>query len=89
MALGAETRQVRNMIVRQGMRLASAGIAIGMAAALALTRLLANFLFGVKSWDPLVFTVVPVVLGAVALLAVWLPAVRATRIDPVSALRSE
>jgi putative ABC transport system permease protein len=89
MALGAETRQVRNMIVRQGMRLASAGIAIGMAAALGLTRLLANFLFGVKSWDPLVFTVVPLVLGAVALLAVWLPAVRATRIDPVSALRSE
>jgi putative ABC transport system permease protein len=89
MALGAGTRQVRNMIVRQGMRMASAGIAIGMAAALGLTRLLANFLFGVQSWDPLVFTVVPLLLGAVALLAVWLPAVRATRIDPVSALRSE
>ena len=89
MALGAEHRDVRNMIVGQGMGLASIGIALGMAAAFGLTRLLAGFLFGVRQWDPMVFTVVPIVLGGVTLLAVWLPARRATRIDPLDALRYE
>lgn len=89
LALGAETSNVRNMVVAQGMRLAGIGIAIGFASSLGLTRLLADFLFGVKPWDPLTFTLVPLILGAVALLAVWLPARRATRIDPVTALRSE
>jgi len=89
LALGAESSNVRNMVIAQGMRLAGVGIAIGFASSLGLTRLLADFLFGVKPWDPLVFTLVPVILGAVALLAVWLPARRATRIDPVIALRSE
>lgn len=89
MALGAETSQVRNMIVLQGMRLAATGVALGLAAAFGLTRLLANFLFGVQTWDPLVFTMVPLLLVLVALAAVWLPAMRATRIDPVNALRSE
>jgi putative ABC transport system permease protein len=89
MALGAETRDVRNMIVLQGMRLTLIGVAIGITAAFGLTRVIANFLFGVKTWDPLVFTVVPVLLSLVALFAVWMPAIRATRIDPVSALRSE
>jgi len=60
-----------------------------MAAAVGLTRLLERFLFGVKAWDALVFVTVPVVLTAVALLAVWTPAVRAARIDPVEALRCE
>jgi putative ABC transport system permease protein len=89
MALGAETSDVRNMMVMQGMRLALIGIAIGIGAAFGLTRLIASFLFGVKTWDPLVFTIVPILLSSVALFAVWLPAMRATRIDPVSALRSE
>lgn len=89
MALGAESAAVRNMIVLQGMRLALAGVVIGMLAASALTRLIAAFLFGVKPWDPMVFTAAPAVLTAVALLAVWIPALRATRIDPVAALRCE
>jgi predicted permease len=89
MALGAEAGGVRNMIVLQGMRLVWIGAIIGLAAAFGLTRLIASFLFGVKAWDPLVFTVVPVVLMAVALFAVWLPALRATHIDPLDALRYE
>jgi predicted permease len=89
MALGAATSDVRNMIVLHGMRLTLIGVAIGIAAAFGLTRVIANFLFGVKTWDPLVFTLVPVLLSLVALFAVWMPAIRATRIDPVSALRSE
>jgi ABC-type antimicrobial peptide transport system permease subunit len=80
---------VRNAIVMRGMRLALAGVVIGEAAAFGLTRLLANFLFGVKTWDPLVFTTVPLLLSAMALLAVWIPALRATRNDPVTALRCE
>jgi predicted permease len=89
MALGAEAGSVRNMIVLQGMRLVWIGAIIGLAAAFGLTRLIASFLFGVKAWDPLVFTMVPVVLMAVALFAVWLPARRATHIDPLDALRYE
>jgi len=89
LALGAESSNVRNMVIAQGMRLACIGIAIGIASALGLTRLLAGFLFGVKPWDPLAFTLVPALLGAVALFAVWLPARRATRIDPITALRCE
>ena len=89
MALGAAAGHVRNMLVWQGMRLALGGVAVGMAAAVGLTRLLERFLFGVKAWDALVFVTVPVVLTAVALLAVWTPAVRAARIDPVEALRCE
>jgi ABC-type antimicrobial peptide transport system permease subunit len=77
------------MIVLQGMRLVWIGAAIGLAAAFGLTRLIASFLFGVKAWDPLVFTVVPLILMVVALFAVWLPARRATHIDPLDALRYE
>jgi ABC-type antimicrobial peptide transport system permease subunit len=64
-------------------------VAIGIGAALILTRLIAAFLFGVKDKDPMVFTSVAVLLTAVSLLAVWIPARRATRIDPVIALRYE
>lgn len=80
---------MRNLVIFQGMLLALIGVAIGIAAAFGLTRFLASFLFGVQTWDPVVFTAVPVLLTAVALLAVWLPARRATRIDPVDALRYE
>jgi putative ABC transport system permease protein len=89
LALGAETGSVRNMVVFQGMRLALAGVVAGIGAAFGLTRLIATFLFGVSDKDPAVFVAVPVLLTLVSLLAVWLPARRATRIDPVIALRYE
>ena len=89
MALGAQAPNIRNMVVRQGMVLAGIGVIIGIGGALGLVRLLAGFLFGVKAWDPAAFVVTPVLLSAVALLAVWIPAYRATRVDPVTALRSE
>lgn len=89
MALGADRAQIRNLVVWQGMRLAIAGVLLGVAAAFGLTRFLASFLYGVKSWDPLAFVTVPVVLSAVALLSVWFPAMRASRLDPQQALRME
>ena len=89
MALGAGAAALRGMIVRQGMLLAFVGIALGLAAAYGLTRLLTAFLFGVKPVDPLVFAAVPVVLALVSLAAIWVPASRATRVDPALALRRE
>ncbi|HTR35742.1 MAG TPA: ABC transporter permease [Bryobacteraceae bacterium] len=89
LALGAEMAQVRNMVILQGMRLAALGIAIGLASSFGLSRLIASFLFGVKPHDPLAFTLAPAVITVVALVAVWLPARRATLVDPVTALRSE
>lgn len=89
MALGAQSGNVQNLVVFQGMRLAIVGVVVGTAAASGLTRLIANQLFGVKPWDPFVFAGIPVLLSAVALFAVWIPARRATRIDPVEALRYE
>ena len=87
MALGADSDRVRKMVVFEGMRLAIAGVLIGAAGAFGLARLITSFLFGVKPWDPLVFTAVPVLLVAVAFLAVWIPARRAARIHPLDALR--
>ncbi len=89
MALGADRSTIRKLVVWQGMRLALVGVVLGVGAAFGLTRLIASFLFGVKSWDPLVFVSVPVILSAVALLAVWLPATRAAKLDPMQALRVE
>ncbi|MDE3168227.1 MAG: ABC transporter permease [Acidobacteriota bacterium] len=89
LALGAGQDAVRTMVVWQGMRLALLGVAAGVGAAFALTRLLSAFLFGVKERDPAAFLNVAAALAAVSLLAVWLPARRATRIDPVVALRYE
>ncbi|MGH9742981.1 MAG: ABC transporter permease, partial [Candidatus Acidiferrum sp.] len=89
LALGANSKQVRNMIVMQGMRLALLGVGIGILAALGLSRLIASLLFDVKTWDPVVFTIVPFLLSLVALLAVGVPALRATRVDPLVALRYE
>jgi len=89
LALGADGARVKNMVVAQGMRLALAGVVVGVAASFALTRFIASFLFGVAAWDPLVFVSVPLVLGAVAFVAVWWPARRASRVDPLSALRYE
>jgi putative ABC transport system permease protein len=89
MALGADRSTIRNLVVWQGMRLAIVGLVLGVGAAFWLTRFLASFLFGVKAWDPLVFVSVPLILAAVALLAVWLPAGRASRLNPMNALRVE
>ena len=88
-ALGADMRRVRNMVLGQGMTVVLAGIATGLASAFGLTRVIASFLFGVTSRDPLVFVVVPLVLTFIALVGVWLPARRAARVDPVVALRTE
>lgn len=88
-ALGADRSKIRKLVVWHGMRLALIGVVAGAAASLALTRLIATFLFGVKPWDPAVFISVPLILIAVALVAVWLPAARASAVDPIQALRAE
>ena len=89
MALGAKASSLRNMVVRQGMMLAVTGVVIGMGGALWLAHFLTSFLFGVKAWDPAAFIATPLLLSAVALLAVWIPARRATRVNPITALRFE
>jgi putative ABC transport system permease protein len=89
MALGASTHNVLGMVLRQALLLISAGLAIGLAGALGLTRVLTNFLFGVKPIDVPTFAGVSLVLTLVALLATYLPALRATRVDPMEALRHE
>ena len=89
LALGADSHTVRNMIIRQGMGFALVGVALGLASALGLTRVIASSLFGVTPRDPLVFVTVPLLLSAVAFFGVWLPARRAARVDPLVALRYE
>ena len=89
MALGADRSTIRNLVVLHGMKLTLVGVVVGVASAFGLTRLMASLLFGVKSWDPAVFITVPVILALVALVAVWLPATRASRLDPMQALRVE
>jgi putative ABC transport system permease protein len=88
MALGAQRRRVVGLVVRQGMLLALLGVAAGLAAALAVTRVLTRLLFGVSATDPGVFASVALLLAFVALLAAYLPARRASRVDPMVALRS-
>jgi predicted permease len=89
MALGAPRGNVFGMVLAQGARLAGLGIVIGLGAALAVTRLLASFLYGVQPADPFTFAAVSAILTVVALLACYLPARRATRVDPIIALRHE
>jgi predicted lysophospholipase L1 biosynthesis ABC-type transport system permease subunit len=89
LALGADTGRLRNMVVRQGMTLAVIGVSIGLIASSGLTRVLISMLFGVEPLDPLVFAGIPLLLLLASLVAVLLPALRATRVDPVTALRGD
>jgi predicted permease len=88
MALGAVPGDVRGLVLGQGLRLAAMGVGIGIGAALAVTRLMVNLVFGVRTYDPQVFAAVVLLLASVALIAAYVPAHRATRVNPLDALRS-
>jgi ABC-type antimicrobial peptide transport system permease subunit len=89
MALGAQRREILMLVVGQGMRPIAVGISLGVLTALSITRFMAKLLFRVTPLDPFTFAVVTALLGAVALVACWIPARRATQVDPLTSLRSE
>jgi putative ABC transport system permease protein len=89
MALGAERSRILGMVLRQGMVLSVAGSVLGLIGAVAVTRVMATLLFGVSATDLATFTAVPLILIATAAIASYIPALRATRVDPVVALRDE
>jgi putative ABC transport system permease protein len=89
MALGAQTRDILRLVVGHGLLLVGAGIVIGLAAAAGLSRLLTNLLSGVSATYPMMFVAVPLILGTMALVASYVPAFRATKVDPMRALRQE
>jgi predicted permease len=89
MALGAQRRDVLRLVLTRALRIVVAGLIVGLAGAAGVTRVLQRFLFGVTPTDPIAFTIVTLLLMAVGLMAAWLPARRATRIDPCAALRAE
>ena len=89
MALGADRRDVLRLVLTRALRIVVAGVIVGLAGAVGVTRVLQTFLFGVTPTDPIAFTIVTLLLMAVGLMAAWLPARRATRIDPCAALRAE
>jgi len=89
MALGANRSDVQKLVIKQGMKLAFAGVIIGAVASLAMTRFLASLLFGVSASDPVIFISIALLLVLVALAACWIPARRATKVDPMIALRYE
>ena len=89
MALGAQRRDVLRLVLTRALRIVVAGLIVGLAGAAGVTRVLQTFLFGVTPTDPIAFTIVTLLLMAVGLMAAWLPARRATRIDPCAALRAE
>jgi putative ABC transport system permease protein len=89
MALGAQRNEVLRLVLGQGAKMALLGVVVGIAAAVGLMRLMANQLFGISSYDPLTFVSVALLLALVALVACYLPARRAVRVDPIIALRHE
>jgi len=89
MALGAQAGDIRRMVIGQSARLALAGVAVGLAGALYLARFMAPLLYGIQTRDPVTFAIVPVLLAAVTLAASWIPAVRATRVNPIETLRHQ
>jgi ABC-type antimicrobial peptide transport system permease subunit len=89
MALGASSGRVMMLVLRQGLTLAAIGLVLGLAGAAAATRLLSNMLYSVKPADPATYVAVTLLLGLVALAATWIPARRAMRLDPLTALRQE
>jgi ABC-type antimicrobial peptide transport system permease subunit len=88
-ALGADKSTIERLVLSQGLTLALLGTALGLVGAAAASQLVKNLLYGVSSLDPVAFAAVPLVLLAVATLAVWLPARRAASVEPVTALRTE
>ena len=88
-ALGAQRRDVIGLVMRQGTRLTALGVGLGLAGALAFTRVLEKLLYGVSARDPLTLGGIAALLAAVALTATWLPARRAARVDPILAIRAE
>jgi len=89
MALGARRADVLQMTVRQGLKLVGAGMILGLGAAFLLTRVMATLLYGISATDPMTFIGISVVLLAVAILASYVPALRATKVDPITALRAQ
>jgi putative ABC transport system permease protein len=89
MALGAQTGAILKLVIGQGMKLVACGVALGLAASFSLTRLMSNMLFGVSAVDPMTFGAITLLLMFVALLACWIPARRAAKVDPIVALRCE
>jgi putative ABC transport system permease protein len=89
MALGARPADVQRLVVGQGMRMAAIGLALGVVAALAATRLMSRLLYGVSATDPVTFAVIALLLVGIAFVASWVPARRALAMDPTTSLRSD